>query len=57
LNCKNILFFTENSIILIHDYRNPNPKCDRPEYHAVESFLDIISFEYALYAFKPKKNE
>jgi len=48
---------TENGIILIHDYRNPNPKCDRKEYHAVESFLDIISFEYALYAFKPKINE
>ena len=44
----------ENGVILIHDYRNPNPVCDRKEYHEVEQFLDIINFEYALYAFKPK---
>ena len=44
----------ENGVILIHDYRNPNPACDRVEYHEVEQFLDIINFEYALYAFKPK---
>lgn len=44
----------ENGVILIHDYRNPNPSCDRKEYHTVEQFLDIINFEYALYAFKPK---
>lgn len=45
----------QNGIILIHDYRNPNPKCDRPEYREVEKFLDIIDFNYALYTFKPKK--
>lgn len=44
----------ENGVILIHDYRNPNPSCDRKEYHEVEKFLDIIDFEYAIYAFKPK---
>lgn len=45
-----------NGVILIHDYRNPNPSCDRPEYREVEKFLDIIDFKYALYAFKPKKD-
>ena len=44
-----------NGIILIHDYRNPNPKCDRLEYREVEKFLDIQDFAYALYSFKPIK--
>ena len=43
-----------NGVILIHDYRNPNPKCDRTEYRVVEEFLDIQDFAYALYSFKPK---
>jgi len=42
-----------NGVILIHDYRNPNPKCDRLEYREVENFLDIQDFAYALYSFKP----
>ena len=46
-----------NGIIMIHDYRNPNPKCDRLEYREVEKFLDIQGFEYALYSFKPKTND
>lgn len=49
-----VSLLNENGVIFIHDYRNPNPKCDRPEYHEVEQFLDIIDFKYALYAFKPK---
>jgi predicted O-methyltransferase YrrM len=51
-----VSLLNENGVILIHDYRNPNPACDRKEYHEVEQFLDIIDFEYALYAFKPKQN-
>ena len=46
-----------NGVILIHDYRNPNPACDRLEYREVETFLDIQDFAYALYLFKPKNNE
>jgi len=44
-----------NGVILIHDYRNPNPKCDRLEYREVENFLNIQDFAYALYSFKPKE--
>lgn len=46
-----------NGVILIHDYRNPNPDCDRLEYREVETFLDIQDFAYALYSFKPKNND
>lgn len=44
----------ENGVIMIHDYRNPNPACDRPEYKEVEDFLEIQDFAYALYSFKSK---
>jgi len=48
-----VKLLNEGGTILIHDYNNPNPACDRPEYKVVEQFLKPIGQVYALAAFKP----
>ncbi len=39
-------------VILMHDYKNPDPTFRRPEYEWIEDFLEVVDFEHSLYKFK-----
>ncbi len=57
VDCAKIasLLLEEDGIILIHDYRNPNPIYRRWEYEEVEEFLTIKNGVYALWSFTIKR--
>jgi len=40
-----------HATVFVHDYRNPNPIYDRPEYHCIEQFMKLEDHVFALAKF------